>query len=433
MNSITKKTKLPLLGSLLVGGTVVLAAVVGGYFYRKKGKKTSNFLEHFTEEKVLNILREFKRDFYPLLKKYSVASKQLQVQLSYQFGSQIDLIEEVLIDNLIHKNPEFEVSVHQIEFKVLARNNVSDPDEFKDACEHFAKTNKKIEGIMKEIKMNFRRAVLGIVMPISLPKPESLTSEVMIEIFVDHVKGLVNKFLEINLEFREKTGSSDFKSQEYASMLQKIGTDSNFSSIYKHFPEYVEKEYNDQQLFSTYLQQFQQKDRQFAARIEELEGENSKLIVKLHTPLINVEEIRIEIEIFGSKKKEEENAMILNVNMNQEQLDEVKDEIVQGEKNVQNDENQNKLISEEPVKINTESIEGEVKNENNENVVHESKLNHEKVTVQVTIDLTPKIEDEIKDEKKVEKQNDEDLENQLIEKIHAEENQDEWKDKNDQE
>ena len=425
MTEIAQKSKIPLLGSLLVGGTVVLTAVAFGYFYKYKGHKNSVLAENLTEEKILNILLEFKRDIYPLLKKYSIASKQLQMQFSQQFGNQIDQIEEFLVENLIHKNPEFEASIQQIELKVLARNNVSDADEFKKACEHFAKTNKKIDMIMKEMKITFRRAVLGVVMPITLQRPESLTSEVIIEIFVAHVKALLRKIFEINLEFREKSNSTNFKSREYALMLQRVDTDNNFSGIYAHFPDSVRIEYNDQQLFSTYLQQLQQKDRLLVSRIEELEDYNSKLMVKLHTAVLDQEKMTEEIENFGNNISETQNAIFIDINLSPEQLKEL------NEGDRIDEENKNWLTGEKPHVIETELIEHEMKIAEGKNVTEHKELEIDEVTGEEKQELVHEIKEDNKETPVVENQKQ--GESGAQQEKHAEdhENADEWEETDD--
>ena len=300
MAELTQKVSNSKIGALLIGGSIAVATLSGLYYLRRKNND-NNQKAKFTEEEVYDILVQFKRDFYQFWKDLSNTSKRCQSELAYQFRNEPETIYRILYETLVEKNPNFENTVNQIEFKILAKNNVSDPDAFKDASENYAKKSARIKKIQDDIKNHFNLAITGVVPPINVQTPNTLTAEDVLEVFILHIQDLCRSVAKINKDFRESHLNPDFNSLEYRTLISKANVNTNFDKILDYVPQNLKKEYHPEQLFLHFFVKLVQTNPKIDRISLIAERQNQAIIVEVHKPECDFDKIELDIQNIGKE------------------------------------------------------------------------------------------------------------------------------------
>lgn len=279
----------------VIGGSVLLAACAAVYAFNRRGHHSKPKFD-LTEEQVFNILRDFRKEFYPYLKEVSSVSGRIQDTYLMRMGQQPPNIREILHQHLVEENSGFERQVEAIELRVLAKNNVSDPDAFKDACKVYAKKSARIEHIMREIRSNFEKAVLGVVVPISIPFPPALTQDIISSHFLDVTKSMARNLGKATQSFREKHGNAAFTTPAYRAMIDGLSSSLNVEQYHRLYPEELLRDYHVNQLFQYGVAHYSRIDDKFRKATERVSLQNQMAIKAMHQPECDYDKLFKEIE-----------------------------------------------------------------------------------------------------------------------------------------
>lgn len=294
--------------TLILGGSVLLTACASVFALRKLLlKKKQKNLQELTEEEVYSILRDFRKEFYPLLKEISVSSKNIQSQYMAQLGYQHERIKDILFMEIVQKNPFFEKSVENVEMKVLVKNKVNDPDVFKDSCKALAKKSKQIETIMREIKLNFEKAVLGVILPPSITLPDTVTCEMVLHQYKEKAKSIVMTLAVATQKFVEKYGPRAFNSPDYEAFVKKMTFDEEKDQKpLIDYPQELIRDYHPQQLFMLAFSKYLLEDPEFKKAVLKIETRNQEIIKQIYAENCDFEKIIKDIQEFKLPSDEEE-------------------------------------------------------------------------------------------------------------------------------
>ena len=370
MNAISTLKNDSQIKKWVIGGSLIAAVCASIAFINKRTHVKSSALK-LSEEQVYDILREFRKEFYPLLKNFASASKSIQSEYLARFGNQPQDIKEILFTHIVQENPNFEKSVENVELKVLARNSIEDPDCFRDLCRKYAKSNKKIEEIMREIKANFEKSVLGVVMPISLANPDLITKDTILEHFKDMTKIMSYKLANLTQKFRTLYGNSAFGTPEYQQEVNGIMSETSTDKYIDLYPSELTKDYHVQQIFIHGLTTFTRDDVKFRSKIESMEKKNQSIIKAIHLPECDYDSIFKDIDSFDYEEKEEPGYFYIDVvskpveekieevNSQKDNTEENKNEEIKVESGMEVDQ-----VTEDVKENDLEKIEGEQITEN---------------------------------------------------------------------
>lgn len=294
MNTSEVKSGFPSTGKYLMGG-FVLAACATWFALRKKGKKAPAEIL-LTEAEVYDILREFRKSFFPLLRSVSRQSAELQRSIYQRLGGQPPNMKDILMMRFMDENEGIAPEVEQIELGILARYNIADPDSFKAACLSWAKKSPRIAEIMRDIKNQFEGAVTGRMPVPTVPFPTSISVDAIKEHFLHMTKNTSKKLLEASAKFRETHGMEGMRTPEYSRVISKIASSEDPNQYQHLYPTDLQKDYHIQQLFSMGVNHYRQKDAQFAKAMEQLTDKQDQLFQNMHQPIFDFDRLHQEIE-----------------------------------------------------------------------------------------------------------------------------------------
>ena len=376
------------LKSWLIGGSILLAACASALIIKNKKSKKSTGKLNMSEEEVFKVLRDFRKEFYPVLKTFATASKTIQTEYMGRFGYQPENIKDILFTHIVDENPNFEKNIEAVELKVLARNNIGDPDAFRDLCRDLSKKSPRIENIMREIKMNFEKSVLGLVLPVPIDVPKFITPETTLYHFKDMTQSMAFKLAKLTQEFRKVHGDTEFGSVAYQEAVHGVTSDSNIDKYVSLYPEQLCADFHIQQIFIAGLTHYTKADPNFTKIIQVVEKRNQEIIKKIHQPNCDYDAVYIDIEEishpkFGTEEEKKEGFFIDLVPSN----DQVKETIL--------DKMEEVVENNEKVDV---SPEQEFKHEAEENKIEtqQAKL----------LDTFFKVEPEVKEQSEVEETKD---------------------------
>lgn len=307
MHSLSKPLPSASARPWLVGGSVLLAACAAWFTLRRSRGKSAP-TSRLGEEQVFDILREFRKEFYPFLKELAGLSQRLQEGYFARLGGQPENIRQLLHQHLVDENSAFEQRVEAIELRVLARHNVADPDDFKAACQALAKKSPRVAQIMREIRAGFEKAVLGVVIPIMLSTPGAVSKDAVSEHFVDMTQLMARKLAAAAQEFRAKHGAAAFKTRLYSDHIHGLTSSIDPDRYVRLYPADLVRDYHVSQLFSFGMNHHSKADPKFARAVDRLTGQNKKIIEAIHTEHCDYEQVFAEIEAMRLDEEEREAA-----------------------------------------------------------------------------------------------------------------------------
>jgi hypothetical protein len=266
----------------LVGGSVLLAACAALYAFSRK-QKTGAPKVNLTEEQVYEILRDFRKEFYPLLRGIVQQSQAIQQSVVKRIGSYPPNMKEMLLHRFVGDDSELSTEVENIELGILARHGVTDPDSFKDVCKAWGKKSPKVAQIMGEIRQNFEKAVAGVPYQPNISLPASITKDVIINHFTTINKEILRKTAKLNNDYRQLHGPEGFRMPQYGQDLSQV-TSSTDPKVHHHlYPADLLRDYHVSQLFTMGLTHFRKIDVEFNKKVDRFHDKQDEFYNRLHT------------------------------------------------------------------------------------------------------------------------------------------------------
>ena len=282
--------------SLTAGGLTL--GVGFAYLYYQNKKKSANPELDISKETVIRILKEFRKEFYPVFKNLSLASLKIQNEYKSRYKVSADQMKEVLYMHLVEENPVFKPQILEIEDRVYSKYDVINRAEFERLCNELAKNDFGIRQIMSEIKELYRMAILGILKPANIELPPNFSEETILEIYKETVKRVLSSITDYIRKYVEEHGSIGINDENFHIGIQNLNIDQIKSRIIKNAGLDINDEYHPQQIFTFALNKYSKENTSFNEKVNKIETLNQEIMQKLFMPNADFEQILGELSRF---------------------------------------------------------------------------------------------------------------------------------------
>lgn len=281
----------------LTAGGLTLGMGLAYLYYQNKKKSTNPELD-ISKETVIRILKEFRKEFYPVFKNLSLASLKIQNEYKSRYQVSADQMKEVLYMHLVEENPVFKPQILDIEDRVYSKYDVINRAEFERLCNELAKADLSIRQLMGEIKELFRMAILGILKPANIELPSNFSDDTVLEIYKDTVKQVLSTITDYIRKYIEEHGSIGMSDENFHVGIQNLNIDQIKSRIIKNAGLDINDDFHPQQIFTFALNKFSKENTSFNEKINKIETLNQEIMQKLFMPNADFEQIVRELSRF---------------------------------------------------------------------------------------------------------------------------------------
>lgn len=150
----------------------------------------------------------------------------------------------------------------QVEDKVYKKFEIYNRNEFETFTKSLAKKDTEVDGLMKDIRNSYAKALNGEVERLEITFPENLTKDLVLETKKKMVKDELESFLSFCLQYESRNGKINARDPSF-----QIGMEDSFKQVAKNFEYLEEFKFTEEHLPSTILSQaifkFTDNDREF--------------------------------------------------------------------------------------------------------------------------------------------------------------------------
>lgn len=277
------------------------------YIYYLSGKKSRLKI---TDEKVIRILKIFKKEFYPLFNKLRNLSLEYQSEYKKRYFNIPENFLKKLEITLTDNNPDFIKDVEKIEKNIYRDNNIKNQKQFEKYCLELSLSNIIIKSLLIDIKNSFNKSLRGIQENNKIEIPSKLSSNIILEIYKNKIIDCLKKLLNLSLKNKRKKGIK--KNEEFNKKLFSITNEKITKDIFEKYKIKINEFIHPQLLFSYSLKKFAQENlifKQDLTKIEMIENNLYKKIFKEDAYFGLYEEID-KIKFIGKRKTIFENLVL---------------------------------------------------------------------------------------------------------------------------
>lgn len=279
--------------SLLAGSATVLC---GFLYLLYKNRRTASEVEFdLPKDTVIQILREFRKEFYTLCKSIQAHSVRYQEMLrSRQPFSQAQM-KEILEEYYASPLSGIPEQIQDIENKVYLKFDVANRREFERFYQSLAKEDHSIKAYREEIKTMYERAVMGIMTVPQFEIPERITPDLLIAAYRKYFKVTLRKMSDFTFDFISLNGRSAVNTPLFQQGFHRLDLDGERNTVAKEFGIDFKDEFYPHQLMSFCKERFERQDAKFAQKFAELESFRFSFIQKLMSAEYTKESLTEEI------------------------------------------------------------------------------------------------------------------------------------------
>ena len=280
--------------SLAAGGVTLLCGL--GYLAYASRQKPSRSELDIPRETVLKILKEFRREFYPLFKTLSLQSMNWQNNMRSRYQVPADEIKGALFQQLVEENPTLKPDIQEIEDRVYSKYNVINRAEFERLCVELARSDTAIQAVMLETKDLFKRAVNGVLPPTQMELPASITPQATLVLLKDTVREVTTTIHDYARRHLEEHGSLGFQDENFQIGLNSLGIDEARSRLIRAHGFDVTEDFHPQQVFTFAVTKFARENLFFSERSNLIERINQQIVQQMFTGNLTPEKFEEELE-----------------------------------------------------------------------------------------------------------------------------------------
>jgi hypothetical protein len=280
--------------ALLLGGGTLLGGV--GYLLYKNYYRKEENIEVVSIETTIRILKEFRRDFYPVFNNLAILSLRYQSQYQTGYSSIPESFFEKLESALSSENPMFLEQVEQLENEVYERHNITNRKQFESYCLKLSQKNSAVQSILNSIRVAYKDALRGKPEKYDAKLPEQLTPELVFTIYKKRVIEALSKILNTVDNYKRVHGTINVKDPEFNRELALITQSNDQHNIFQGYDVEFDEFIHPKLLFNQAITQFVKTNPQFSHNISLLEVKENGLMQKIIMSNTSYETLLAEIE-----------------------------------------------------------------------------------------------------------------------------------------
>lgn len=298
---------------LFLGG-LTAAAGLGYLYYRSVNSKASSDFE-LSREQVKAILKEFRKDFYPIFKYLTNLSLTIQNDYKKKFNYIPDNIRNNLSTMLIDENPAFKEQVYAMEEKVYNKFGIHNRAGFEAYVLKLAKIDSDVQALVNEIKNEFRKALMGVSVTENITLPNIINPELILQIYKDSLKLVLQKILSFIMDYKERHGEINAYDENFAMQLKDLNLEQMKLKVLEEKGLGNFEDYHPEKVFHFALAKYSKEDQGFKDRLVKMEVFHQTLMQKLFAPNADIRALQdelhgidklIEVEEFEIKEIKDE-------------------------------------------------------------------------------------------------------------------------------
>lgn len=274
---------------------VTAAAGLGYLYYRSVYAKPGADLE-LSAEQVKSILKEFRRDFYPIFKYLTNLSQKVQGEYKKKFNYIPDNIKNNLNSMLIDENPAFKEMVNAMEDKVYGKFSINNRSGFESFVLNLSKVNTEVQVLVNEIKNDFRKALMGVVVSETIDLPEFVNPDMILDIYKDSLKLVIQNILSFVVDYKERHGEISAYDENFALQLKDLNLEQMKLKVLEERGLGNYEDYHPERLFHYALAKYSKEKQDFKDRLVKMEVFHQTLIQKFFVPNANFNDLQRELE-----------------------------------------------------------------------------------------------------------------------------------------
>ena len=289
---------------IYLGGITIFTGF--GFLVYKNYFLHENLLLEIPDEKVIRILKLFKKEFYPLFNKLKNLSLKYQSEYKKKYSNLPESFLKKLEITLTENNPNFKREVEKIEEKIYRKNNMKqNKKQFEKYCLKLSLKNLIIKSLLKEIKYSFNRSLRGIEEDIKIEIPNKLTSNIILDIYKNKIIGNLKKLLNLCLKNKRKN-------EEFNRKLTFFTDEDISNNIFEKYKIKVNEFIHPQLLFTFSKKKFAQENLIFKQDLTKIELMENNLYKKVRSqnPYFGLYEEIEKIKFIGKRKNIFENLVL---------------------------------------------------------------------------------------------------------------------------
>lgn len=311
---------------LIIGGLSAAAGIV--YLYYQLSRKPKDGL-HLTPEQVKQILREFKRDYYPILRSLSTVSLNIQEDYRRRLGYLPENLKDSLNVILVDENPAFKEQIAAMENRIYSKHNVQDKAAFESLASKLAVSDPDIRLLVDEINEAFNAAVRGMKTNDKVSLPADVTPELVLEAYKESIKAVLTTLLTFIRDYKEMHGEINPDDQAFAAQLKDLKIDALKIEVLARKGLDLSSEYHVERIFDYAISEYSKNVQGFRQQIGKLDQLNQSLRMRAFGPGADVTALLSELSSLDSIKLKEDTATRENkLNDHYNDTDDVKESSV---------------------------------------------------------------------------------------------------------
>lgn len=274
------KSKALLFGAAATGVGLLYA---GYLLLRKKDSKSENL----PREVAIKILKEIRREFYPVFRNIMKATGTVVLEHRQQYGRNLSPDAIVRIRDQFMESPQFKNAFEEIESQIHAKHAIENAQKFEEFCRKLAEEDEEVASLMNQIGNMIELGVPGGSPKCDFEIPESVTALSVLRC-QKRIHQITLRLLAEHIQTAEETSEAE------ALIKQKELERETLETI-KKFGFDLSEDWHPEQIFEKAAGEFVRNDPSFKTQLIQLNQLYQKILNQLTLSRGNVEEILNDI------------------------------------------------------------------------------------------------------------------------------------------
>lgn len=279
---------------LILGGLTTAAGLA--YLYYRWAISDLSSVSKLSNEQVKKILKEFRREYYPILKQLKSISNSLQNDYKQRFNYIPDNIKKNLNTILIDENPTFKEKVQLMEDHIYEKYHIKDGKAFEELTLKLAETDPEIRNLVNEIKEALNKAVNGIGETYDIPIPEEISAGFILKAYGDMIKLSLQQILSYVKEYKRRYGEITISDERFVSGMKDLHIDQIKAEFLKDKGFEINEDYHPEQVFEYALEKYCETIEGYESLIKSLEALQQNIIKLIMPPNLDIEQAENELQ-----------------------------------------------------------------------------------------------------------------------------------------
>lgn len=277
----------------LMGGAVAL----GGLWYMFRPKEAQAGQMNFSREEILRVSRQFRRNYYPVLKHLWSTYERIAVRYRMTYGTIPETVKKGLKTALMDTNPQFHKLMSDLEDEVYQKNGITDRKGFEKAALELSKTDNELKLIYQSIREDLANACNGVKMAMNVSLESHITPETTLTVYKSMVYSILIQLNDFVKEYVKEHGAINSYDEEFNRKLsetlnpEKIKKE--FLSMYKY--DYSQT-YHENLIYASAIKEFSKRDPNYSNVIKKIDGLNNEMLKQHLMPGQDYARLRERIE-----------------------------------------------------------------------------------------------------------------------------------------